>query len=47
MTFGKKSFLEVDMVEWLCASLTDEVSIPKSHVNRLTNHMFFLNEMKA
>jgi len=32
-----KQFLEVGVVEWLCASLT-EVEIPKSRVNLLTNH---------
>jgi hypothetical protein len=31
-------FPEAVMVEWLFASLTEEVSISKSHVNLLTNH---------
>jgi hypothetical protein len=36
---GRKEFPEVDVVEWLCASLTDDVSISKSCVNLLTNHL--------
>ena len=32
-------FQEVGVVQWVTASLTDEVQISKSRVNFLTNHM--------
>jgi hypothetical protein len=31
--------MEVGMVEWFWASLTNEVSVSMSHVKLLTNHM--------
>jgi len=32
-------FQGVGVEEWLCTSLTDEVSITETRVNLLTNHM--------
>ena len=31
-------------VDWLCASMTDEISIRKSRINLLTNHTRFVND---